>query len=207
MDGAVRASSVRCPECGTDHDVPLFEAHGVVEHVGGEHGAKRVTWRFSLAVAFILVWLGPGVALATSSWVPVALIPLAVGWIVYQAMTTPRRRKGVQRLAIGARLGIAIGIVERRARSSPDAPTEDAYPRPRGGEFIERAQIGSIELQPVSEFWARLTVRGRDGGKLLVAGVRAPLESRAELLDALQGRAAGSSSQGMPDLIFDRPAR
>ncbi len=177
------APPVPCPECGHIHTGQQFI-------VGGVPTARSIMapWRLAaVAIIAIASMFGPQLLILIgfrfgSFVIPLLILALGVGLVVYLVKSAPRSQGGKGLLIFAAGQVSLMPL----SRTTPPADAQGASIRFAGDEIVD--------LKRLSNVWARVRLVRPDGTVTFQAGLRSPVEREPELIDAISATIAQARS-------------
>lgn len=165
---------VPCPECGHIHTGRQFI-------VGGVPTARSIMapWRLAaIVIIAIASMFGPQLLLLIgfrfgSFLVPLIVLALGIAIVIFLVKSAPRSQGGKGLLVFAA------GQVSLMPLSGSTGPSsvQGASVRFAGDEIVDFKRLSSV--------WARVRLARPDGSVTFQAGLRSPVESEAELIEAI----------------------
>ncbi|MCC6970733.1 MAG: hypothetical protein IT434_10980 [Phycisphaerales bacterium] len=190
------APPVPCPECGHIHTGKQFV-------VGGVPTARSIMapWRLAAIVVIALAAMfGPQVLILIgfrlgSFLAPLIVLAVGIAFVVYLVKSAPRSQGGKGLLVFAAGQVTLMPLAVSTGPSSVQ------------GASVRFAGDEAVVLKRLSKVWARVRLVRPDGSVTFQAGVRSPIESESELIDAITATIALARSFNVPQASApDAPA-
>lgn len=165
---------VPCPECGHIHTGQQFI-------VGGVPTARSIMapWRLAaIAIISLAAMFGPQLLLLVgfhfgSFVIPLLILALGIGIIVYLVKSAPRSQGGKGLLIFAAGQVSLMPL----SGSAGQSNAQSASIRFFGDEIVNFKRLSNV--------WARVRLVRPDGSVTFQTGLRSPVETEPELIDAI----------------------
>jgi hypothetical protein len=159
-----------CPECGTPYHTHQLQLAGIPGTVTGSPLWRKLAWLGIIVVTILLSQFWIIFIIAEIWYVGAAILLMIIAGIVFLVRTSPRERRGVERIVISP-AGISQLPLTFDAGSTSDTTT--------GMTHTPWGLANSVELRRVSTVWRRLRIGHKSDPSarmtlIFDAGVRCP---------------------------------